>query len=175
MSDRVDAYAEAIVTVASAEGNLEAVETELLAIARAVDDNAELREALSDRQKPLAARLAFVESDGVTRASRSTRSALALVLAADLGSDLSAIAHEVAERAARARDAELAEVLVARPLDDDQKRRLAQALERQVGRSLDVRFFVDPSVVGGVRAKIGDTVIDGSIAARLQEVRARLT
>jgi F-type H+-transporting ATPase subunit delta len=34
--------------------------------------------------------------------------------------------------------------------------------------------FVDPDVVGGVRARIGDTVIDGSLARRLQDVRTRI-
>lgn len=175
MSERTRSYASAIVEVASAEGALEAVETELLELARAVDGEQRLRETLADNSLPVAQRLAVLESDAASRMSRATRAAVALVLASDNGADLSAIAHDVAEQAASRRDATLAEVMVATSLSDEQKRRLAQALEQQVGRKLDVRFFVDPSVVGGVRAKVGDTVIDGSVASRIDDIRARLS
>jgi F-type H+-transporting ATPase subunit delta len=79
-----------------------------------------------------------------------------------------------AEAAASARDRELAEVYVAVELDETTREQLQQALERATGKSLEVKVFVDPSVVGGVRARIGDTVIDGSIAKRLDDVRTRI-
>ena len=51
----------------------------------------------------------------------------------------------------------------------------ATALARVVGGEVDLKVIVDPSVVGGVVVRIGDTVIDGSLARRLTEVRSQLT
>ena len=52
-------------------------------------------------------------------------------------------------------------------LSDDQKTRLAAALQTAVGKPVDVRVVIDPSVLGGLVAQVGDTVIDGSVRRRL--------
>lgn len=175
MTERTTGYAEAIVAMAEAEGSLDAVETELLTIARTVDDNNDLRERLTDIHLPLARRLAFVETEVLTAAHPATRAALAMVIAANRANDLAAIAEDVARQAAEARDRELAEVTVAVPIDDPTRNQLLAALERATGKQLEMKVFVDDSIVGGVRAKVGDTVIDGSLARRLDEVRTRVT
>lgn len=175
MTERTTGYAEAIVAMAEAEGSLDAVETELLTIARTVDDNNDLRERLTDIHLPLARRLAFVETEVLTAAHPATRAALAMVIAANRANDLADIAEDVARQAAEARDRELAEVTVAVPIDDPTRNQLLAALERATGKQLEMKVFVDDSIVGGVRAKVGDTVIDGSLARRLDEVRTRVT
>lgn len=174
MSDRTNGYAEAVVALATAEGALDTVEDELLQIARAVDDNEALREKLVDIHLPVGNRLRFVEAEALQAASPATRSAVAMVIAAGRAADLSAIATEVSRRAAEARERELAEVAVAVPIDDATREQLRAALERATGKKLELKVFVDPDVVGGVRARIGDTVIDGSLARRLDDVRTRV-
>jgi len=173
-SDRNLRYAEAIVTLARGEDALDVVEDELLAVARAVDGNEELRQRLTDIHLPVARRLGFVESEAMAAAHPATRTALATIIAAERAGDLAAIAQEVARRAAAARDEELAEAYVAVPLDDARRAALKDALERATGRKLDLKVIVDPSVVGGVRARIGDTVIDGSLLRRLTDLRTRV-
>lgn len=175
ISERTSAYAQAVVALAQGEGALEAVGDELLAVARAVDGNEQLRQKLTDIHLPVANRLTFVESSALEAAHPATRSALAMIIAAGRSGDLSAIAAEVASRAASAREEEVAEVYVAVPLDDAQQRSLKEALERATGKKLDLKVYVDENVVGGVRAKIGDTVIDGSLARRLDDLRARIS
>lgn len=174
MTDRTQSYARAIVELASGEGALESLEDELLVVARAVDSHEELRQRLTDIHLPVAQRLAFVESQALEAAHPTTRAVLAMLIAANRAGDLSAIASEVAERAAASREEELAEVFVAVPLDDSQQRALKEALERATGKRLDVKVYVDESIVGGVRAKIGDTVIDGSLARRIERLRTQV-
>lgn len=174
MSDRTTGYARAIVAMAESEGSLDVLEDELLQIARTVDANSELRQRLTDIHLPVAQRLKFVESDALQAAHPSTKGALAMLIAADRAGDLAAIAQAVAEQAAAARERELAEVYVAVELDDRQRDQLREALERATGKKLDLKVYVDEEVVGGVRARIGDTVIDGSLAKRLEDVRTRL-
>ncbi len=174
MSERTQAYAQAIVALATGEGALDRVEDELLQVAKAVDANNALREKLVDINLPVGNRLVFVESDVLKAAHPATRAALAMIIAANRAGDIDAIATDVARHAAEAREQELAEVFVAAPIDDAQRDQLREALERATGKKLDLKVFVDRDVVGGVRAKIGDTVIDGSLARRLSEVRTRL-
>jgi F-type H+-transporting ATPase subunit delta len=53
-------------------------------------------------------------------------------------------------------------------LDAERRRRLAGALSRLTGRDVDLEVIVDPAVVGGVTARIGDEVIDGTVRRRLE-------
>ena len=173
-TDRTSAYAQAVVALATGEGALEAVEDELRTVARTVAANDELRRQLTDQHLPVGNRLSFVESSALQAAHPATRAVLAMIIAAERAGDLDAIADEVAEQAAVRRDAEVAEVFVAAPIDDAQKQALTAALERATGKKLDVKVVIDPSVVGGVRAKIGDSVIDGSLSKRLDDLRTRV-
>jgi F-type H+-transporting ATPase subunit delta len=174
MADRTSGYAEAVVALATAEDALDTVETELHTVARSIEASTELRDHLADLQVPVSQRLRFVESEVLTAAHPATRAALAMLIAADRVLDLEPIAQQVSETAAEARDRDLADVWVATELDDTQRDQLRRALEQATGKSLDLRVHVDPSVVGGVRAQIGDTVIDGSLARRLDDVKTRL-
>jgi F-type H+-transporting ATPase subunit delta len=173
-TDRTSAYAQAVVALATAEGALDAVDDELVTVARAVEGNDELRRQLTDQHLPVGRRLTFVESAVLEAAHPATRSVLAMIIAADRVNELTEIADAVAEQAARRRSAEVAEAYVAVPLDDAQRAALKASLERATGKTLDLKVFVDPDVVGGVRAKIGDVVIDGSLAKRLDDLRARV-
>lgn len=174
MATTTNGYADAVVALATSESVLDLVDGELQSIAGAVDTNNQLRETLADGSKPLAVRLGFVESEVLAAAHPVTRAALAMIIAGGRANDLGDISTAVSATAAEARNRELAEVRVAAPLDDAQREKLRKALEAQTGKSLDLRVVVDSSVVGGVVARIGDTVIDGSIAKRLSDVRARL-
>ncbi len=174
MADRTSGYADAVVALATAEDSLDVVETELHTIARAIDGNAELQERLTDTQIPVTQRLRFIESEVFTAAHPTTRAALAMLIAADRVLDLQPIVTKVSEAAATRRDRDLAEVFVAQALDDTQTEQLRRALEQATGKSLDLKVHVDPTVVGGVRARVGDTVIDGSLARRLQDVRTHI-
>ena len=61
------------------------------------------------------------------------------------------------------------------PIDDAAVRELAQVLEQRFGRKLTTRVEVDPSLIGGVRAVVGDEVLDTSVKARLEQMKAALT
>ncbi len=173
-TERTSQYAAAVVAIATAEDAVDAVEDELLTVARAIEGTDDLRQRLTDQHLPVGRRLSFIETDVLTAAHPATRSTLAMLIAADRVGELPAIADEVARRAAAAREEEVAEVRVAVPLDDARQAALKGALERATGRKLDLKVVVDESVVGGVRARIGDEVIDGSLLRRLSDLRARV-
>ena len=68
-----------------------------------------------------------------------------------------------------------AEVVTAVPLDDDRRARLAAGLAELVGRNeVEITASVDSSIIGGVVAKIGDHLVDGSARTRVQAMRNKL-
>ena len=77
--------------------------------------------------------------------------------------------------AAEERGRRIAQVRSAVDLDDEERRRLAEALERTVGRPVELRVEVAPTLVGGMSVEIGDTVIDGSVRHRLDQLRETLS
>lgn len=174
MSDRTTAYAAAILEIGRAEGALETVTDELRQLASAVANNNQLREALTDPTLAVGRRLSLLESDVLGAASNGTKAAMAMLLAAGHASDLQDVVTDVSRQVAAGKDRELAEVTVAVALDDARRDALQRALEAATGKQLDLQVVVDPNVVGGVRAIVGDTVFDGSLASRLDDVRTRI-
>jgi F-type H+-transporting ATPase subunit delta len=80
----------------------------------------------------------------------------------------------LAHLAATEREHALAEVRTAVELTAAQRERLVDALSRATGRKVDVQVVVDPNVVGGVIARVGDEVFDGSISSRLEDAKQAL-
>ncbi len=171
MQDPIPGYAKAIFEFARAEGELERVEGELLTVARALDGAAELRAALTDPQVPYQRKQGILDDLIGGKASSLTVGLVQLIVSQGRASDLPAIARSFLETSAASRDRALAEVRTAVPLDDATIERLAEALGQATGKTVEVRVLVDPSVIGGVVARVGDTVIDGSIARRVDELR----
>jgi F-type H+-transporting ATPase subunit delta len=103
--------------------------------------------------------------------------AVRLVVAAvtDLrGRSLESALGEIEALIAARRDRVVAVVRVAHALTPTQRADLATRLARTVGRTVQLNMIEDPSVLGGFRAEVGDTVIDASVATRLADARRRL-
>jgi F-type H+-transporting ATPase subunit delta len=66
------------------------------------------------------------------------------------------------------------EVVTAMPLDDAQREVLESRLAQQHGPALAYAYRVDPSILGGVIVRVGDKLIDGSVASRLAAMKQAL-
>jgi F-type H+-transporting ATPase subunit delta len=174
VADSVDGWVVGLFEVARSEGQLDAVEDDLFRFARALEGSDELRSVLTDEAVPASRRLGVVTDLLGHRASPLSAALVSAVVAAGRARQLPAIADSLVKRAAESRQQVVAEVRSAVPLDEDQRRRLAEALGRATGRAVEVKVVIDPEVLGGVVAQVGDTVIDGSIRARLDELRERI-
>lgn len=172
-TDRVGGYADALFAIAKAEGALEGVEDELFRVSRTIAGDDRLRSALTDQAIPVDTRAAVVD-ELLKGAHRITRTLVSLVVSAGRAKDLAAIVDQFLRQAAAERQHEVAEVTSAIPLDGDQRQRLAEALSKATGKQIEVHVLVDPYVLGGLRARIGDRVIDGTIRTRLRQLRDTL-
>jgi F-type H+-transporting ATPase subunit delta len=174
VTDRTDAYAEALFEIAKAEGNLETVEDELFKVARTIEANEELRVTLADPSIPIARRQTVIEALLGGRASPITTALASFVVGVGRSRNLPEIIDKLVARAAQERQEAVAEVRTAYPIDEGRRLQLADALGRATGKHVSVKLIVDPSVMGGMVARIGDTVIDGSIRQRLEQLHESL-
>ena len=171
---RIEGYASALFEVARAEGTLDEVEDELFRFARSYESNDELRTALTDEMIPAARRQSIVEDLLGGRATPTTVQLISMVVGAGRARDLPAIVDRLVERAAAAKNLAVAEVRSAVPLTDDQQDRLKAAIANATGKDVSLKVVVDPSVLGGLVATVGDTVIDGTVRTHLDQLKSRL-
>jgi F-type H+-transporting ATPase subunit delta len=173
-NDRVDGYARGLFEVARAEGTLDEVEDELFRFARSYESSDELRNALSDDQIPPGKRQAIVEDLLGGKATPTTVQLVSMVIGSGRGRELPAIIDRMVQRAAQSKDLALAEVRSAIPLTADQQDRLKAALANATGKTVELKVIVDPSVLGGLVATVGDKVIDDTVRSRLDQLKNRL-
>ncbi len=171
---RIDGYARALFEVARAEGNIDTVEDELFRFARTYESSDELRNALGDEMIPPAKRQSIIEDLLGGKASATTTQLVSMVVGAGRGRDLPAIVDRLVARASTTKNQEVAEVRSAVPLSDDQQQRLAAGLAKATGKQVNLKVVVDPSVLGGLVATVGDTVIDGTVRTRIDQLKSRL-
>ena len=174
MANRTEGYAQALFELASAEGALEATERDLFAISRALTDSSELRDALTNPQLPMDRKQSIIDDLLGGRASDLVRNLVSFIIGQGRASEFTDIVGAFIERAAASRSRAVAEIRSAVPLDSSTVDRLAAALSKATGKKLEVKTIVDPSVIGGVVAQVGDVVIDGSVARRLSALRQTL-
>jgi F-type H+-transporting ATPase subunit delta len=172
--DRIEAWAQALLEIALAEDHLSEVEDELFRFARIIEGNDDLRMALSNPGQPAERRAQIVDDLLENRSLQMTRAIAAFIVGAGRGHDLPAIVARFVELAAQSREHEVAEVRSAVPLDDVQVQKIAAALGRATHKNIEVRVVVDPTLLGGIVATIGDTVIDGTVRHRLEQLKETL-
>ena len=170
----VQGYAQALFAVAEAEGELEQVEDELFRFGKTVLREPELRQALTDPALPADRKKAVIEDLLEGRASRHTVTLLGFIVDQGRAKDLPRIIEAMAELAAERRRRAVAEVRTAVPLDAKRRDSLAKALSDATGKDVELKVLIDPSVIGGVVAQVGDQVFDGSIKRRLELAREQL-
>lgn len=177
MTDRdalVRGYAEALFAIAHAEGVGDRLEDELYRFSKEIGSQTKVREALMDPSLPLENKRGLVRDLLGERGSPQAAAIVGFVLEQGRARDLTAILERLAAVAAERRSETLAEVRSAVPLDEKRREELAKALAKATGRAVDVKVVVDPTVIGGIVARVGDEVFDGSVRTRLDDVRARM-
>jgi F-type H+-transporting ATPase subunit delta len=176
--DLVEAFmtlaTEAALDAADARGELENVEDELFRFGRIVGGDQSLARILSDRKNPAEGRSALLDSLLAGKANPVTVQLVRNVLTGPHAGTAENAIERLSEVASRRRGQSVARVTTAVPLTAAQEQRLTEVLGRIYGRTMGLQVTVDPSVLGGLVVQVGDEVIDGSIADRLEAARRRL-
>ncbi len=169
-------YAKAIFDLGSAQGGLDKIGADLRTLAQAMKVSPELAQTLSspaikrsDRRKVLDALMQHI---GVVSATRNT---VYLLLDGERLSALPMISREIDRMIEEKAGRVSAEVTSAKPLDPSQLSQITAALEKLSGKKVSVSSRQDPDLLGGVVAKVGDTVYDGSLRTQLRTLRDELS
>ena len=161
-----DLAIQATLAEAQQDGTLEEVEGELFRFARLLQERSDLRSALSDPVLPAGNKGALLEELLEGKVAGATLILLRRAVAPP--GDPVARIQELADRAASRRGRVMVEARTAVELDAERRGRLARALSGVTGRDVDLEVTVDAQVVGGVMARVGDEIIDGTIRRRLE-------
>lgn len=176
--DAVERLADsADLAAAERAGELDAVEDELFRFGRIVATSPELRSALSGKdegERSRSAKGSLVRGLLGGRASDITERLVSRLVERPRGRSLEVGLEALTTLAAERRGRSVAVVTSAVPLSDTQRERLGAALGRFYGRPVQLNLDVDPGVLGGISVRIGDEVIHGTVADRLDEVTRRL-
>nr|XP_061811854.1 ATP synthase subunit delta-like [Nerophis lumbriciformis] len=170
-------YAEAFVESAAAKGDaaLQTLRSELNGLSAAVDESDDLSNLLmnpaftnDERKKALDI---VLDKIGV---STLTKRCLGLLAERDRINELKEIAVVFDEMADARAGREQAFVESATAMPEAAVDQLRRALEKRTGKKIEMNVSVDPSLIGGVRARVGSYVMDGTIKTELTRLRVSL-
>ena len=151
-----------------------AIDAELFEFGRAVTSDSKLELALGSKLGSTDQKRALVERLLGGRASVQTAAIARQLVTQPRGRRIGELIRYASTIVADQAGSAVATVTAAKPLDSAQLDRLQSLLSTQYGRAVQVNQIIDPSVIGGVRIQIGDDVIDGSVASRINELRLQL-
>ena len=169
-------YARAILAIGTANGNLDKIGADLRSLAKAMRESAELVTALTNPAIRRADRRRVI--DGLLQrigAEPHTKNLVYLLLDGERLGSLEAISREVDAMIEAKAGRMSAEITSARPLDATQLSQIITSLEKLSGKKVAVTRREDPDLLGGVVAKLGDTVYDGSLRTQLRTLCDELT
>src|SRR5258707_14284989 len=161
--------------VALVQGAAEPAAKQLHEFGAAYEQSAELRTFLASPAVSIEAKHAVIEKIaarlGASKISRNFLVVLADHRRTQLIPEVIAAFHQVIRQRQGVAEAVVSSAV---ELSAGQKKEMAATLARLTGKKIETRYAVDPGLLGGTVVRIGDTIYDGSLRSRLNEMRAGL-
>jgi F-type H+-transporting ATPase subunit delta len=168
-------YAQAIFEIGTSKGLYEAFATEIDALAAVYASSPELRQTLENPVFKLDQRRSILEKILPRVApSREVRNFALLLLERGRIQTLPGVARAYAELVDQKLGRVRATVTSAQPLDASTQTAVQRALERRTGKRVVLSTSTDPNLIGGIVARVGDLVFDGSLRTRLESLKSRI-
>ena len=150
------------------------LEAELFEFGRAITSSPELELAVGSKLGDTASKISLVDALLGTKVSPQTLAIVQQLVQHPRGRRIGALLRFAASIVADQSGLAVATVTSAKPIGAEQLIRLQKGLSKTYGRELQLNPVVDSSIIGGIRVQVGDDVIDGSVASRLNELRLQL-
>ncbi len=166
-------YAQAVFQIANENDELESWLDDLTVLSAAVQD-AEFSALLDAPQLPPSQKIAVLQSTLSDTVGPLALNLISLLASRNLAGLMPGIAEQYQRLLDEHNGVERAEIVSAVPLDDAQRASVEELLKEVVGKEIRLTSRVDPQIIGGIVARVGDHVIDGSTATRLESMRREL-
>ncbi|WP_375500923.1 F0F1 ATP synthase subunit delta [uncultured Jatrophihabitans sp.] len=165
---------DALFAAAEKDRKLDTVEDELFRFERIIQGDGGLVSLLDEPAVDPARRQTLLDSLVGNKVSDVTLALLKHAVTSTRKRSVLLAIDDLLELAAKRQERSIARVVSAAPLTDAQQRKLAEILSNMYGREITLRTALDASVQGGLVIRVGDEVIDGSVASRFVSARASL-
>ncbi len=165
-------YAQAVFDLAKERGTLDAWQADLNGLAMLAGDRMAAN-YLANPSVPRERKFALVDKV-LAGAQPEARNLARMLVERDRATDAPRIAELYGDLLRAERGVAIAEVTTAEPLSPGSEALVRDRLQKLVGKQIELRVAVDPSIIGGLVARVGDLVIDGSAIGQLRKLRARL-
>jgi F-type H+-transporting ATPase subunit delta len=168
-------YAKALFQLASETGQVAQLRGEIDSLAALLAESPELAGVLLQPLRPVAERSKVLDAVAERLgAGALLRHFYQVLIEHRRLVDLEAIRAEFARLADEQAGVRRAQVRSARPLSGAQLERLRRALAARLGHEVEIEVEVDPELLGGLVAQVGDLLLDGSVRTQLRQLRASL-
>lgn len=165
---------DALFASAEADGSLAQIEDELFRVERILDANNQVLALLDEPAAAPERRQALLDRLIGGKVTPTTQKLLQHAVTSQRKRTVTLAIDDLLQHAAERQERSIARVVSAQPLTTQQATRLQAALAEVYGRRMVLRAAIDPAVRGGLVVRVGDEVIDGSVASRLAGARAAL-
>jgi len=169
-----DVYAQALFELAQAAGTLDGIGVEMEQLGRTLADSPDLMRLIRSRALSRDDRAGLIDRVFKEQVDPTVYKFLHVLNRKDRLPSLPAITASFAGRLAADRGIVEVEVSVARRLDEAETDRVAEAIGRSLGKQVVLRQSVDESLIGGLKIRVGDRLIDGSVATKLAKMKRNL-
>ena len=166
---------DALFASAEKRNELDTVEDELFRFERIIQGDGELVALLDEYTVVPERRQTLLDSLLGGKVSDATKALLDHAVASQRKRSILLAIDDLLELAAKRQERSIARVVSASPLSDAQQRKLTRILNEMYGREITLRTALDPAVQGGLVIRVGDELIDGSVAARFASARSSLS
>ena len=168
-------YAKALFALGKEEQNIQSLRSEVARLAELLAEHSDFREVLLTPLYPADERKAvLLQVAERAELSHLLKNFTAYLIDRRRLIDFPGIAEEFSRLADEDEGLLTAKVRSASPLDEEREQRLQRALSERTGRRVRLDIELDPTLIGGAIAKVGDLVIDGSLRTQLGQLRATL-
>jgi F-type H+-transporting ATPase subunit delta len=167
-------YAEAYFSIAKEANKIDEYQIELGKIVQIIQETEGLAEYFAHPMIPSKEKKELANKLFAQAVSPLTLNFLLLVLDKKRQTYLDLIFKEFEEMADESRNIKKAELISAMAVSDEDVKTLSETLSRSTGKTIQLRLTIDPSMIGGVKIRMGDKIIDASVAKKLDMLKKSL-
>ncbi len=167
-------YAEAFFSIAQEANKITDYQAELGQVIKTIQEIEGLNEYLAHPLVPTKEKIEIAKQLFAKSVSLITLNFIMLVLDKKRQTYLELIFHEYEEMADESRNIKKAELISAQPVSEADVSALAETLSLSTGKTIQLKLTIDPVLLGGVKIRMGDKIIDASVAKKLEMLKKNL-